>query len=109
MFDNFPPSGQKEASVAGATLDLTQLLPKLRGYYTFEGSLTTPPCSEHVRWFVLKQAMQASSGEIVLFAARYPAQRASHAAAEWPHGGGDAGLAASGALRRRQRRFLMST
>jgi carbonic anhydrase len=72
VFDNFPPSGQKEASVAGATLDLMQLLPKLRGYYTFEGSLTTPPCSEHVRWFVLKQAVQASSGEIVQFAARYP-------------------------------------
>jgi carbonic anhydrase len=73
VFDNFPPSGQKLASVAGATLDLTQLLPKLRGYYTFEGSLTTPPCSEHVRWFVLKQAVQASTGEVVQFAARYPA------------------------------------
>jgi carbonic anhydrase len=72
VFANLPPSGQKEASVAGATLDPTQLLPKVRGYYTFEGSLTTPPCSEHVRWFVLKRAMQASSGEIVLFAARYP-------------------------------------
>ncbi len=72
VFANLPPSGQKEASVAGATLDPTQLLPRARGYYTFEGSLTTPPCSEHVRWFVLKRSMQASSGEIVLFAARYP-------------------------------------
>ncbi|HUL19556.1 MAG TPA: carbonic anhydrase family protein [Steroidobacteraceae bacterium] len=72
VFDNLPPSGQKEASVPGVTLDPTQLLPKVRGYYTFEGSLTTPPCSEHVRWFVLRRAMQASSGEIVLFAARYP-------------------------------------
>jgi carbonic anhydrase len=72
VFASLPPSGQKEASVAGVTLDLTQLLPKVRGYYTFEGSLTTPPCSEHVRWFVLKRTMQAASGEIVLFAARYP-------------------------------------
>jgi carbonic anhydrase len=62
VFANFPPSGHKEASVAGATLDLTQLLPKLRGYYTFEGSLTIPPCREHVRWLVLKQPVQASSG-----------------------------------------------
>ena len=72
VFANLPPSGQKQAGVAGATLDPMQLLPKVRGYYTFQGSLTTPPCSEHVRWFVLKRAMQASSGEIVLFAARYP-------------------------------------
>jgi carbonic anhydrase len=72
VFAHLPASGQKEASVAGATLDPTQLLPEVRGYYTFEGSLTTPPCSEHVRWFVLKRSMQASRGEIVLFAARYP-------------------------------------
>ena len=72
VFTNLPPSGQKEASVAGVTLDPTQLLPEARGYYTFEGSLTTPPCSEHVRWFVLKRVMQASTGELVLFGVRYP-------------------------------------
>ncbi|HTT42176.1 MAG TPA: carbonic anhydrase family protein [Steroidobacteraceae bacterium] len=72
VFDNFPPPGEKEHSVPGATLDFTQLLPRNRGYYTFEGSLTTPPCSEHVRWLVLKRQMQASRGQIVQFAGRYP-------------------------------------
>jgi carbonic anhydrase len=72
IFDNFPPPGEKEHTVPGARLDLMQLLPRMRGYYTFEGSLTTPPCSEHVRWFVLKRQAQASRGEIVQFAGRYP-------------------------------------
>ena len=29
-----------------------------------EGSLTTPPCSEGVRWFVLKRPAKASSGQL---------------------------------------------
>jgi carbonic anhydrase len=72
VFDNFPPAGEKEHAVPGATVDLMQLLPRNLGYYTFEGSLTTPPCSEHVRWLVLKRQVQASRGEIVQFAGRYP-------------------------------------
>jgi carbonic anhydrase len=71
IFDNFPAKGT-ESKVAGTNFDLMQLLPARHGYYTFEGSLTTPPCSEHVRWFVLKQAVQASAEQVGQFAARYP-------------------------------------
>jgi carbonic anhydrase len=71
IFDNFP-SGGTESKVAGTDIDLTQLLPAKRGYYTFEGSLTTPPCSEHVRWFVLKNAVQASKAQVGQFATHYP-------------------------------------
>jgi carbonic anhydrase len=69
---NLPSPGQKEQAVPGVTLDLNQLLPSARGYYTFDGSLTIPPCTEGVRWFVLKRVMQAKSGDILLFATRYP-------------------------------------
>jgi carbonic anhydrase len=71
IFDNFPVEGA-ESRVVGTDVDLMQLLPAKRGYYTFEGSLTTPPCSEHVRWFVLKHAVQASAAQVGQFAARYP-------------------------------------
>jgi len=72
VFDDFPPKGTAEASKAGATLNLTEFLPAQHGYYTFDGSLTTPPCSEHVRWFVLKTPVQASATQVQQFAARYP-------------------------------------
>ena len=40
------------------------LLPGNRDYYRYEGSLTTPPCSEGVRWLVLKQPVPASAEQI---------------------------------------------
>jgi carbonic anhydrase len=72
VFDNFPPKGKPEASVTGATLNLSDFLPQQQGYFTFEGSLTTPPCSEQVRWFVLKTPVSASATQVQQFAARYP-------------------------------------
>jgi carbonic anhydrase len=71
IFDNMPANGQS-AVTPGTTLDLAQLLPTGRGYYTFEGSLTTPPCTEGVRWFVLKNPIQASPGQVMQFASHYP-------------------------------------
>jgi len=38
----------------GGLLNAKSVLPMQVGYYTYSGSLTTPPCSEGVRWFVLK-------------------------------------------------------
>jgi carbonic anhydrase len=71
VFDHFPATGTPEASVSGAMLDLAEFLPAQQGYYTFEGSLTTPPCTEPVRWFVLKHPVEASAAQVQQFAARY--------------------------------------
>lgn len=46
-----------------------QLLPERRGYYRLSGSLTTPPCSEGVRWLVMKQPVEVSQGQIDAFKA----------------------------------------
>ncbi|TCB78594.1 carbonic anhydrase family protein [Acinetobacter sp. ANC 3781] len=42
-------------------------LPEKLDYYRFNGSLTTPPCSEGVRWIVLKDIQQASKQQIKAF------------------------------------------
>jgi len=52
--------------------DPSQLLPLDRGYYTFYGSLTTPPCSEGVLWMVLRQPVQLSSQQMAIFQRLYP-------------------------------------
>ncbi|MFA7317847.1 MAG: carbonic anhydrase family protein [Sulfuricella sp.] len=43
------------------------LLPARRDYYRFNGSLTTPPCSEGVRWLVMKDPVTASRAQIEQF------------------------------------------
>ena len=54
------------------TIDAATLLPADKGYYTFQGSLTTPPCSEGVRWFVLKTPMTIAASELTAFGKLYP-------------------------------------
>ncbi|MFT6987642.1 MAG: carbonic anhydrase, partial [Psychromonas sp.] len=48
-------------------LDINGLLPKNRDYYRFNGSLTTPPCSEGVRWLVLKESVAVSAAQVKAF------------------------------------------
>ena len=71
VFDHFPAPGTTESAVAGATFNIGDLLPAGHGYYTFDGSLTTPPCSENVRWFVLKSAVEVSEKQLRQFGSRY--------------------------------------
>ena len=47
--------------------NLEALLPKERDYYRFNGSLTTPPCTEGVRWLVMKDAITLSDTQIETF------------------------------------------
>lgn len=54
-----------------AALDPRQLLPQDRRYYSYLGSLTTPPCTEGVRWLVLQQPLTVSAAQIDAFAQRY--------------------------------------
>ncbi len=49
------------------TIDLLSLLPKNKDYYYYNGSLTTPPCSEIVSWYVLKNPVEASKEQIKKF------------------------------------------
>lgn len=52
------------ASIAG-------LLPHDMGYYHYLGSLTTPPLTENVEWYVLRQPVTLSGAQIEAFKAHY--------------------------------------
>lgn len=52
-----------------AKVSASEMIPDNRDYYRFSGSLTTPPCSEGVRWILLKTPMTASKEQIAAFEA----------------------------------------
>lgn len=54
-----PKPGQSQP--LSATFSVGDLLPQTVDYYRFNGSLTTPPCTEGVRWLVLKQPQVLSA------------------------------------------------
>jgi carbonic anhydrase len=57
----------------GEKLELTSqvnaagLLPRSRAYYRYNGSLTTPPCSEGVWWLVLEEPVSVSRQQVEAF------------------------------------------
>ncbi|MEO8123021.1 MAG: carbonic anhydrase family protein [Burkholderiales bacterium] len=66
------PLEKGEPVVARGNLQLAALLPEDRAYYTYMGSLTTPPCSEGVLWMVMRQPVTVSADQIAIFARLYP-------------------------------------
>ncbi len=71
VWNNLPLEKGEEVA-ARLPLDLNELLPTERGYYTYMGSLTTPPCSEGVLWMVMKNPVPVSAEQIAIFARLYP-------------------------------------
>ena len=61
------PAEVNNKIILDKTVDINTLFPKKLDYYRFSGSLTTPPCTEGVRWIVLEQAVTASDEQIQKF------------------------------------------
>jgi len=72
VWKNIPAEKEKPVEVAGIRLNVKDLLPSGNGYYSFSGSLTTPPCSEGVTWYVLKEQVSLSADQLAAFARIYP-------------------------------------
>jgi carbonic anhydrase len=69
---NSLPLEKNEELQSPAPIDMNMMLPEDRRYYTYMGSLTTPPCSEGVLWLVLKQPSQMSPDQLAVFSRLYP-------------------------------------
>nr|VFK09446.1 MAG: carbonic anhydrase [Candidatus Kentron sp. LPFa]VFK25477.1 MAG: carbonic anhydrase [Candidatus Kentron sp. LPFa] len=61
------PEKVGEEITSKANFNALSLLPKEKGFFHYSGSLTTPPCSEGVRWFVMKDPIQFSKEHIEKF------------------------------------------
>lgn len=72
LWNNLPAEQGKEYSPGIVTVNVASLLPADQSYYTFAGSLTTPPCSEGVTWYVLKSPVQVSASQIAAFGKFFP-------------------------------------
>ncbi|HET7871963.1 MAG TPA: carbonic anhydrase family protein [Terriglobales bacterium] len=71
LWNDLPKEKGKEELLDKIQINVSRILPADRSYYTFSGSLTTPPCSEDVTWFVLKHPVTVSAAEIKQFSQLY--------------------------------------
>ena len=70
VFSDLPAQADR-SRVSDDSLELATLLPQTRTFYTYQGSLTTPPCSEIVRWLLLDTTIELSAGQIAAYTAIY--------------------------------------
>ncbi|MBD2362697.1 carbonic anhydrase family protein [Anabaena minutissima FACHB-250] len=59
------------ATVSHPTINAAGFLPKTKAYFSYPGSLTTPPCSQGVRWNVLVEPITVSNEQITTFQKLY--------------------------------------
>lgn len=71
LWSDVPTEKEQEERLENVQINAKALLPEDRSYYTFTGSLTTPPCTENVTWFVLKHPVTVSAAEIKRFEKLY--------------------------------------
>ncbi|MFW1859487.1 carbonic anhydrase [Acinetobacter defluvii] len=66
IWSNLPKQAGQSFTFTG-NLSAASFLPKKLDYYRFNGSLTTPPCTEGVRWIVLKEIQSTSEAQLNAF------------------------------------------
>ena len=69
VLSNLPKEKGVESHFEHVKVNVDDLLPKTRTSYRYDGSLTTPPCWEGVKWLVMTTPVQLSSEQIGAFTA----------------------------------------
>ena len=72
LWDHMPTTVGPETEIPGVEIDPAALLPHDLTYYRYMGSITAPPCTEGVTWFVLRSPVEVSRAQIDAFAKLYP-------------------------------------
>ena len=67
LWANLPPKEMEEYLPAKVTFNPGSMLPKELAFYNYEGSLTTPPCTEGVQFYILKSPMELSKQQVAKF------------------------------------------
>jgi carbonic anhydrase len=67
IWEHLPERPGEERHLENVEVDVDELLPGASRYWRYEGSLTTPPCSEGVHWLVLEQPLELSAEQIARF------------------------------------------
>jgi carbonic anhydrase len=63
IWRQMPTEAGKKAGMA-SQVRAGQLMPENKEYYRFNGSLTTPPCTEGVLWMVMKNPVPVSEAQV---------------------------------------------
>ena len=64
MLDRIPKEKGAEFKVNAVMVNPLDLLPRQTSYYTYSGSLNTPPCSEGVTWIEFKQRVSITQQQL---------------------------------------------
>ena len=72
IWDAMPGEETSEQTIEGVKVNMSKLLPDDQSSYRYFGSLTTPPCSEIVRWVVLQKPIAVSKGQIQKLSQIFP-------------------------------------
>jgi len=67
IWSKFPLKEGEKTELVLSTEEIQALMPSDKDYYKFTGSLTTPPCSQEVKWHVIKKPLTISKAQVKKF------------------------------------------
>ncbi|MGA0865432.1 MAG: carbonic anhydrase [Burkholderiaceae bacterium] len=71
LWNHMPIEKKKPIEPPTAKVDLAKFLPANKAYFHYMGSLTTPPCTEGVAWYILQSPVEVSAGQVEVFSKMY--------------------------------------